>query len=49
MSVLFGSLTGYKPAWLRADIIAGLTVWAVLVPGAVGRSDVGTSREEMTP
>jgi len=23
---------GHRPAWLRGDLIAGLTVWAVLVP-----------------
>jgi len=26
------SLRHYKPAWLRYDLIAGLTVWAVLIP-----------------
>ena len=31
-TLVFGSLRGYKPAWLRADLLAGLTVWAVLVP-----------------
>ncbi|HSS68823.1 MAG TPA: SulP family inorganic anion transporter [Nocardioidaceae bacterium] len=31
-TLVFGSLRGYKPAWLRADVLAGLTVWAVLVP-----------------
>jgi len=28
----FVSLRGYRVAWLRGDAIAGLTVWAVLVP-----------------
>ncbi len=32
---LFPSLRGYQPAWLRGDVIAGLTVWAVLVPEAL--------------
>ena len=31
-SFLFGSLRGYRRGWLRADLVAGLTVWAVLVP-----------------
>ncbi|MGW0174562.1 SulP family inorganic anion transporter [Rhodococcus sp. NPDC003322] len=29
---LFASLQGYDRRWLRPDVIAGLTVWAVLVP-----------------
>ena len=29
---LFSSLRGYQGKWLRSDAIAGLTVWAVLVP-----------------
>src|SRR5262249_54438755 len=32
---LFTSLRGYDRAWLRGDLIAGLTVWAVLVPEAL--------------
>jgi sulfate permease, SulP family len=31
-SFLFGSLWGYRRGWLRADLVAGLAVWAVLVP-----------------
>jgi sulfate permease, SulP family len=31
-SFLFGSLRGYRLGWLRADLLAGLAVWAVLVP-----------------
>jgi SulP family sulfate permease len=30
--LMLDSLRGYKPAWLRYDLVAGLTVWAVLVP-----------------
>ena len=30
--VLFGSLRGYRRGWLWADVVAGLAVWAVLVP-----------------
>ena len=32
---LFGSLRGYHRDWLRGDLIAGMTVWAVLVPEAL--------------
>lgn len=30
--LLFPSLAGFRKEWLRADVIAGLTVWAVVVP-----------------
>ena len=36
-SVLFGSLRGYRPSWLGGDVVAGLTVWAVLVPEALAQ------------
>lgn len=29
---LFPSLAGYRRDWLSRDAVAGLTVWAVLVP-----------------
>ncbi|MGK9274006.1 SulP family inorganic anion transporter [Williamsia muralis] len=32
---LFGSLRGYRRAYVRPDVVAGLTVWAVLVPEAL--------------
>jgi sulfate permease, SulP family len=32
---LFTSLRGYQGGWLRGDLLAGLTVWAVLVPEAL--------------
>jgi MFS superfamily sulfate permease-like transporter len=32
---LFTSLRGYHTGWLRGDVVAGLTVWAVLVPEAL--------------
>jgi SulP family sulfate permease len=37
---LFGSLHGYRRAWLRGDLIAGLTVWAVLVPEALAYATI---------
>jgi sulfate permease, SulP family len=40
MSGLFSSLAGYKPDWLRGDVIAGLTVWAVLVPEALAYATI---------
>ena len=37
---VFGSLQGYRRAWIRADVIAGLTVWAVLVPEALAYATI---------
>src|ERR1700759_1998764 len=37
---LFSSLRGYHRTWLRGDLIAGLTVWAVLVPGALAYATI---------
>ena len=37
---LFPSLAGYQRAWLSGDVIAGLTVWAVLVPEALAYATV---------
>ena len=37
---LFTSLHGYRPAWLRRDAVAGLTVWAVLVPEALAYASI---------
>jgi sulfate permease, SulP family len=36
----FPSLHGYRRAWLRGDLIAGLTVWAVLVPEALAYATI---------
>jgi sulfate permease, SulP family len=38
--VLFGSLRGYRTEWLRGDLVAGLTVWAVLVPEALAYASI---------
>lgn len=40
MSWLFPSLQGYRRGWLRGDLIAGLTVWAVLVPEALAYASI---------
>ena len=40
MQWLFFSLHGYRRAWLRGDLIAGLTVWAVLVPEALAYASI---------
>ena len=37
---LFVSLTGYRPGWLRGDVVAGLTVWAVLVPQSLAYATI---------
>ena len=37
---LFPSLRGYQRAWLRSDLLAGLTVWAVLVPEALAYASI---------
>jgi len=39
-SWLFGSLRGYRTAWLSRDVVAGLTVWAVLVPEALAYASI---------
>lgn len=38
--VLFASLRGYDRTWLRADVLAGATVWAVLVPEAFAYASI---------
>ena len=37
---MFGSLHGYQSGWLRGDVVAGLTVWAVLVPEAMAYATI---------
>ncbi|MHA6628496.1 SulP family inorganic anion transporter [Pseudonocardia sichuanensis] len=37
---LLVSLQGYRRSWLRADLVAGLTVWAVLVPEALAYATI---------
>ncbi len=37
---LFASLRGYQRAWLRGDLVAGLTVWAILVPQALAYASI---------
>jgi SulP family sulfate permease len=37
---LFSSLRGYDRRWLRSDLVAGLTVWAVLVPEALAYASI---------
>jgi sulfate permease, SulP family len=36
----FTSLRGYHTGWLRGDVVAGLTVWAVLVPEALAYATI---------
>jgi MFS superfamily sulfate permease-like transporter len=37
---LFSSLRGYQRTWLRGDLIAGPTVWAVLIPEALAYATI---------
>jgi len=37
---MFASLRGYDRDWLRGDLVAGLTVWAVLVPEALAYATI---------
>ena len=37
---LFSSLRDYQPAWLSGDLLAGLSVWAVLVPEALAYATI---------
>ncbi|MFE6862422.1 SulP family inorganic anion transporter [Nocardia sp. NPDC057668] len=37
---VFQSLQGYQTRWLRPDLIAGLTVWAVMVPEALAYASI---------
>lgn len=37
---VFGSLRDYQRGWVRPDVIAGLTVWAVLVPEALAYATI---------
>jgi sulfate permease, SulP family len=40
VTFLFASLHGYRREWRRGDLIAGLTVWAVLVPEALAYASI---------
>ena len=40
MGWLFSSLRGYQGSWLRSDLLAGLSVWAVLVPEALAYASI---------
>jgi sulfate permease, SulP family len=37
---MFASLRGYRGAWLSGDVVAGLTVWAVLVPESLAYATI---------
>jgi MFS superfamily sulfate permease-like transporter len=37
---VFRSLVPYRTSWLRGDLIAGITVWAVLVPEALAYASI---------
>ena len=37
---MFASLRGYERPWLRGDLLAGLTLWAILVPQALAYAGI---------
>lgn len=37
---VFTSLLPYRRAWLRRDLVAGITVWAVLIPEALAYASI---------
>ncbi|MET0928602.1 MAG: SulP family inorganic anion transporter [Aeromicrobium sp.] len=37
---VFTSLRGYRRSWLRGDLVAGLTVWAVLIPESLAYATI---------
>lgn len=37
---VFNTLGGYNRSWLRSDILAGLTVWAVLIPESLAYASI---------
>ncbi|MET0447496.1 MAG: SulP family inorganic anion transporter, partial [Aeromicrobium sp.] len=37
---VFTSLQGYRRSWLRGDLVAGLTVWAVLIPESLAYATI---------
>ena len=40
MSRVFLSLRNYQRVWVRADVVAGLTVWAVLIPSCLAYATI---------
>ncbi len=40
MNFLFPSLRGYRPDWLRSDLVAALTVWAILIPESLAYASI---------
>jgi hypothetical protein len=38
---ILGWLPQYQKSWLAPDLIAGLSVWALVVPQALGYSEAG--------
>src|ERR1700710_3257552 len=38
--MLLVSFSGYRRGWVRGDVIAGLTVWAVLVPESLAYATI---------
>ena len=41
---VFPSLHGYRRSFVRGDLVAGFTVWAVLVPEALAYATIAGAR-----
>ena len=39
-NVVLGSFRGYQRSWTTRDLVAGLTLWAVLVPEALAYATI---------
>ena len=45
---LLASLRGYRRGWIRGDVVAGLTVWAILVPQALAYATIAEAADAVS-